>query len=160
LQATFDEESLVADAGLVLMATSVGRLGLETLINSTVRLLGRVGGCQRGRGSVFEAVAVALEDDDFGVVHEAVDHGFDGGGVAEDFGPGGEALVGADDEAGSFVAAGDEGEEQGGGVGIEGDVADLVDLCRARHRSTYADAVTMPTDRAGVVAGLVVHDRA
>ena len=25
-----------------------------------------------------------MEDDDFGVVDEAVDHGFDGGGVAED----------------------------------------------------------------------------
>ena len=68
-----------------------------------------------------------MEDDDFGVVDEAVDHGFDGGGVAEDLGPGGEVLVAGDDEAGSFVAGGDEREEQRGGVGIEGDVADLVD---------------------------------
>jgi hypothetical protein len=42
---------------------------------------------------------------------------------------------------------------------IEWGEADLVDLCRRRHSSTYAEAVTMPTDLAGVVAELVVHDR-
>jgi hypothetical protein len=56
------------------------------------------------------------------VVDEAVDHGFDGDGVAEDLGPGGEALVGGHDEAALLVAGGDELEEQGGGVGVEGDV--------------------------------------
>jgi hypothetical protein len=35
-------------------------------------------------------------------------------------------LVGADDQAGVLVAAGDQREEQGGGLGREGDVADLV----------------------------------
>ena len=44
-------------------------------------------------GSVFEAVAVALKDDDFGVVHEAIDHGTHGDGVAEDLGPGGKVLL-------------------------------------------------------------------
>jgi hypothetical protein len=44
-------------------------------------------------GSVFEAVAVALEHDESGVVEELVDHGFDGGGVYEDLGPGGEVVV-------------------------------------------------------------------
>jgi hypothetical protein len=43
--------------------------------------------------SVLEPVAVALEDDDFGVVHQAVDHGGDGNCVVEDLGPGGEAAV-------------------------------------------------------------------
>ena len=47
---------------------------------------------------VFESVAVAFEDVDVGVVDEAVDHGFDGDGVSEDLGPGGEALVGGHDE--------------------------------------------------------------
>jgi hypothetical protein len=61
-----------------------------------------------------------LEDDDFGVVDEAVDHGFDGGGVAEDLGPCGEVLVAADDEAGALVARRDEREEQGGSVGSKG----------------------------------------
>jgi hypothetical protein len=55
-------------------------------------------------GSAFESVAVALEDDDLGAVDKAVDHGSDRDGIAEDLGPGGERLVGAHDEAGSFVA--------------------------------------------------------
>jgi hypothetical protein len=55
-----------------------------------------------------------------------------------------ERLVAGDDEAGSFVAARDELEEQVGGLGLERDVADLVDLCGYPHRSTYADTATMP----------------
>jgi hypothetical protein len=39
----FDEPGLVANAGLVMVATLVSRLGLEQLIDSTVRLRGRVG---------------------------------------------------------------------------------------------------------------------
>lgn len=46
---TFDDESLVADAGLILPATLMVRLGLEALINETVRLGGRVGGARPGR---------------------------------------------------------------------------------------------------------------
>jgi hypothetical protein len=46
---TFDDPNLVANAGLVLVATMAVRLGLETLINTTVRLSGRVGGAQPGR---------------------------------------------------------------------------------------------------------------
>ena len=49
VRAAFDEESLVAGAGLVLVATVVSRLGLEALVNSTVRLVGRVGGSRPGR---------------------------------------------------------------------------------------------------------------
>jgi len=54
-----------------------------------------------------------------GVVDEAVDHGFDGDGVAEDFCPGGEALVGGHDQGALFVAGGDKLEEEGSGVGVE-----------------------------------------
>ena len=46
---------------------------------------------------------------------------------------------------GPLVAAGDELEEQVRCLGFEGDVADLVDLSRYRHRSTYADPATMPS---------------
>jgi Transposase DDE domain group 1 len=46
---TFDEPNLVANAGLVLVGTVVTRLGLEALINATVRLGGRVGGARPGR---------------------------------------------------------------------------------------------------------------
>ena len=41
---TFDEPNLVANAGLLLVATLVARLDLERLLNATVRLAGRVGG--------------------------------------------------------------------------------------------------------------------
>ena len=37
---TFDEPNLVANAGLLLVATLVVRLGLERLVNATVRLSG------------------------------------------------------------------------------------------------------------------------
>jgi hypothetical protein len=45
----FDDESLVANAGLLLTATMAARLDLEALINTTVRLVGRVGGHRPGR---------------------------------------------------------------------------------------------------------------
>jgi hypothetical protein len=85
-----------------------------------------------GRGdaaevSVFEPVGVAFEGDDFGVVHEAVDHGGGDDVVTEHLAPPAEGLVGGDDQAGSLVAGGDELEEQVGGFGLEGDVADFVD---------------------------------
>ena len=44
VEVTFDDPSLVADAGLIVVATLMGRLGLEALINRTVCLAGRVGG--------------------------------------------------------------------------------------------------------------------
>ena len=46
---TFDEPNLVANAGLLLVATVAVRLGLERLINSTLDLSGRVGGARPGR---------------------------------------------------------------------------------------------------------------
>ena len=49
VEVTFDDPSLVADAGLIVVATLMGRLGLEALINRTVCLAGRVGGSRPGR---------------------------------------------------------------------------------------------------------------
>ena len=49
IHATFDDDNLVANAGLLLPATLIERLGVETLINATVRLDGRVGGAAPGR---------------------------------------------------------------------------------------------------------------
>ncbi len=40
---TFDEPTLVADAGLLVPATLMVRFGLESLVNQMVRLRGRVG---------------------------------------------------------------------------------------------------------------------
>jgi hypothetical protein len=49
VEVTFDDPNLVANAGLVLVGSLVVRLGLERLINDTVRLVGRVGGSRPGR---------------------------------------------------------------------------------------------------------------
>ena len=49
IHATFDDDNLVANAGLLLPATLVERLGVEALIDATVRLDGRVGGSSPGR---------------------------------------------------------------------------------------------------------------
>ena len=56
---TFDEPSLVADAGLLVPATLMVRLGLEALVNQMVRLSGRVGGALPGR-KVLTLVAAIL----------------------------------------------------------------------------------------------------
>ena len=49
IEVVFDEPGLVANAGLMAVATVAARLGLERLIDSTVRLGGRVGGANAGR---------------------------------------------------------------------------------------------------------------
>jgi len=49
IEVTFDEPNLVANAGLLLVATLAAHLGLEALINKTVKLSGRVGGALPGR---------------------------------------------------------------------------------------------------------------
>jgi len=56
---TFDDPSLVADAGLIVPATLMVRLGLEELVNATVKLAGRVGGASPGR-KVLTLVATIL----------------------------------------------------------------------------------------------------
>ena len=53
------------------------------------------------------------------MVDEPVDHGGGHDVVAEDLAPAAEWFVGGDDQAGSFVAGGDELEEQVGGFGFE-----------------------------------------
>jgi hypothetical protein len=59
VEAIFDDPSLVADAGLILPATLMVRLGLEVLVNNTLRLSGRVGGARPGR-KVLTLVASIL----------------------------------------------------------------------------------------------------
>ena len=45
LEAVFDDASLVADAGLLLAGTVMERLGLEALIDDTVRPVMILGSC-------------------------------------------------------------------------------------------------------------------
>ncbi len=69
---------------------------------------GVAGGWAAAEVAVAEAVAVAFEAEDFGVVDEPVDHLGGDELVAEDLAPDGEALVAGDDQRGAFVTAGDE----------------------------------------------------
>ena len=59
LEAVFDDSCLVADGGLLLAGTVMHRLGLEALIDETVRLDGRVAGSGSGR-KVLSLVASML----------------------------------------------------------------------------------------------------
>jgi hypothetical protein len=59
VEASFDDETLVADAGLLLPATLAVRLGLEEVIDATVGLGDRVGGAHPGR-KVLTAVFAIL----------------------------------------------------------------------------------------------------
>ena len=49
VKVVFDEPGLVADAGVILVATLVSRLGLEALVDATVRFTDRAGGFKPGR---------------------------------------------------------------------------------------------------------------
>jgi hypothetical protein len=49
IRVEFDDAGLVANAGLLLVGTLVARLDLERLVDSMVRLIGRVGGARPGR---------------------------------------------------------------------------------------------------------------
>ena len=49
IRTVFDDESLVADAGLLVAGTLMARLGLESLVDDTVRLGGRPSGARPGR---------------------------------------------------------------------------------------------------------------
>ena len=49
IDVSFDDPNLVANAGLLLTATLADRLELETMIDATVKLAGRVGGARPGR---------------------------------------------------------------------------------------------------------------
>jgi hypothetical protein len=65
------------------------------------------GGSAEGVGAgvvVAEAVPVAVEVDDDGVVGEPVEHGCGDGGVAEDLTPAGDTAVGGDHDRGLQVA--------------------------------------------------------
>ena len=67
----FDDGRLIANAGLVLLATLSRRLGLERLIDETVRLGDRVGAARPGRKvlTLIHAIAAGADSiDDTGVL--------------------------------------------------------------------------------------------
>src|SRR5665811_1326717 len=82
-----------------------------------------------GAGSevtILEAVGIAFEAEDLGVMDQPVDHRGRCHVVTEDLTPRRERLVAGDDHRRTFVAAGDEHEHQARGLGVKRDVADLV----------------------------------
>ena len=109
----------------------------------------------RGAGAPFsESVALALEGDHVGVVDEAVDQRGGDHGVAEDLAPGLEAAVAGDDDRAAFVAAGDEREEEVGGLAFEREVADLVD----DDQRVALDAFELIVEGVAVLGGLEAVD--
>ena len=57
VETMFDDPSLVADAGLILPATLMVRLGLEAMVNDMVRLVDRVGSARPGHANRLRAGA-------------------------------------------------------------------------------------------------------
>lgn len=72
-----------------------------------------------------EPEALAVEDDDLGMVDEAVDDRGDGDRVADDLGPGAERLVEPHDQRPALVEGAGQGEEQCPSLPIERAVADI-----------------------------------
>jgi len=67
----FDDERLIANAGLILIATLSRRLGIESLVDKTVRLGVRAGGARPGRkvATLLHAIAAGADSiDDTGVL--------------------------------------------------------------------------------------------
>jgi len=79
-----------------------------------------------------------------GVEGEAVNDGRGEPGVGEGLAPFAERRVGGARDGGSFLAGSDDLEQQFRAVGVQADVADLVQLCGYPHSWTYADTATMP----------------
>lgn len=59
LRVTFDDEGLVANAGLLLVATLAARLGVGAIVEQTLRMAGLVGGARPGRKVLTLVHAIA-----------------------------------------------------------------------------------------------------
>jgi Transposase DDE domain group 1 len=59
LRVTFDDEGLVANAGLLLVATLAARLGVGQIVEQTLRMAGLVGGARPGRKVLTLVHAIA-----------------------------------------------------------------------------------------------------
>ena len=62
--------------------------------------------------SFFEAIAVAVDGEDLGAMHQPIDEGDDAGGVGEDLVPFAKAFVRGQDRGPLLIAAGDDFEQQ------------------------------------------------
>ena len=75
----------------------------------------------------FEAIRLALDRDDFGMMHESIDERDHAPGVRKHLGPRGEGFVGSHQGALLFVASIQELEEQIGMAIRVGQIANFVD---------------------------------
>ena len=89
------------------------------------------------------APGVSEDLDAVAALSEAVNEGDDAGSAGEDGAPLLESQVGSDDRRGAFVTAADEVIEDLGSTAITGQVAELVELCAAPHKSTHVEKVVM-----------------
>src|SRR5262249_22604532 len=82
--------------------------------------------------------------DGLGGEGDAVDDGGDEAGVGEDGSPFAEGQVGPDRDGGSFLAFGDDLEQQLGAAGVELDVAELVEQEQVEAAVAADDAGQLP----------------
>ena len=80
------------------------------------------------REFILQAIAFAVDEDDFAVMHEAVEDGAgDGAVVIEDHGPILEDAVGGKDDGAAFIALADDLKEQIGALFIDREVAQFIE---------------------------------
>lgn len=84
-------------------------------------------------GVLTQAVAGALDLDDYGVVQEPIEERGGDHRVAEDLAPLGKAPVGGEDHRAPRVSRVDQLEEQAAAIGDDRQVADLVPRVRLRR---------------------------
>jgi hypothetical protein len=77
------------------------------------------------------------------MVHDPLDEGGGAGRAGEDRVPVGEGQVGGEDEAFLFVSTADDLEDEIRVSVVEGEKAELVDLCGAPHKSTHVEHLVM-----------------
>ena len=103
---------------------------------------------------VLHAETFAFDDDSIDVVHDAIENG---GGqravIIEDLCPVLVDAVGCDHDRGALVALADDLEQQICTVLVDGEVAELIESCRALHESTYVESAFMWSDLSGLIAG-------
>ena len=104
-------------------------LGLFTFEGGTAGLAG-VGAF----AGFLEAIGLAFDLHDLGVVREPVEESDDGCGTLEDLVPLRKRLVGGDDRGDALISAGDDLEEQVSGSRVVAEITDFVDAEQLRTR--------------------------
>lgn len=94
---------------------------------------------------VSQSVGIAVEIEHYGAMQEPVEHGRSDSGVTENITPFADSAVGGDHDGGLQIALRHNLKQCGCCFTGQRKVAQFVELCRHRDKSTYADSATMPT---------------